>query len=311
MNEQVEYFENRFSALVIRTFHNVRERQVEPSMLLVRVTTLRVSDRVLHRSFIEKHLVDIPPPVTFEKIWTRLCLYWDMLNYGLLQHVINILGSDELKYQMLEYVDELSEFKKRTLLCDFIDSWPFRDVRKPGLKKVVIKMSLEWSQCTLHDIESFKTALLAMFFLPEYDIILQMAARGCVCVTWLTFPSVVSLLQQNLAKIATELFKEHKIESVTIGELDFHPSPISGYLREQDTSEKPMVGVSPPMPAEKFHPLLIPGTSEEAAVKTLTLAESPHFQYEYSRQIRHLGDPDPLHRFSISGYVVMNTPFNT
>jgi len=98
--DQVEYFENGFGTLVDKACQDVRRRELEPSVFLSRVTTLRVSDRTQHRSFIEKELKDIPHPVTFEKIWCRLTIYWDFLNYGLLEHVINKLGSEDLKYRM-------------------------------------------------------------------------------------------------------------------------------------------------------------------------------------------------------------------
>ena len=112
MADQVKHFENRFGILVDKACQDVMKRKLEPSVFLSRVTTLPVSDRAQHRSFIEKELKDIPPPVTFDKIWTRLTLYWDFLNYGLLEHVINKLGSEDLKYQMQDYVDELFVFKR-------------------------------------------------------------------------------------------------------------------------------------------------------------------------------------------------------
>ena len=223
--------------------------KVEPYILLSRVTCLPVSVRPQHRSFIEEKLINIPPPVTFENIWSILNLYWDFLNYGLLEHVINQCGSEELKQQMQDYVHELSTFKQTTRLCDFIKSWPCRDDGPPEdrLKKVVVKMKHDWSQCTLHDVESFKKALVHKFFLPEFDILLQKAERGCVCVTWLTSPSIATLLQENLANIETEYFKNHGINAMTI---------------EPQESEKPSVSALP----EKLHPFK-PDTNK---VETLT-----------------------------------------
>ena len=147
VEDQVEYFENRFAKLVQKACQDVRKRELEPSEFLSQVTTLRVSDRNQHRSFIEEKLTDIPPPVTFEKIWSRLTIYWDFLNYRLLEHVVRNFGNEDLKDQMQDYVDELSAFKKTTRLCDFINSWPCKDDRPPeeGLRKVVVKMHQEWS----------------------------------------------------------------------------------------------------------------------------------------------------------------------
>ena len=59
-------------------------------------------------------------------------------------------------------------------------------------------------------------ALVHKFFLPECDILFRKAERGCVCVTWLTSPSIATLLQQNLTNIETDFFKEHNITAVAI-----------------------------------------------------------------------------------------------
>ena len=241
---------------------------IEPHILLSRVTCLPVSARNQHQSFIKTNLTNIPPPVTFENIWSILNLYWDFLNYGLLEHVINKCGSEELKQWMQDYVDELSTFKQTTRLCDFIESWPCRDDGPPEdrLKKVVVKMNHEWSQCTLQDVESFKKALVHKFFLPEFDILLQKAERGCVCVTWLTSPSIATLLKQNLANIETEFFKKHGINAVTIDGQDLYLTPIkkySGYLRDLYNCEQRPVGIGPPTPAEKLLPFKLARIEKE------------------------------------------------
>ena len=239
---QVQYFENRFGDLVDKACREVKK--IDLHILFSRVTYLPVSVRRQHQSFIEEKLTNIPPPETFAKIWSILNLYWDFLNYGLLEHVINQCGSEDLKQQMQNYILELSVFKQTTRLCDFIESWPCRDDGPPEdrLKKVVVKMNHEWSQCTLQDVESFKKALVHKFFLPEFDMLLQKAERGCVCVTWLTSSSIATLLQQNLANIETEFFKKHDISTMTI---------------EPQESEKPSVGTL----HEKLHSFQ-PGTSE-------------------------------------------------
>ena len=267
MEDQVCFFDSTFRSLVNKAYQEVNGK-TKPDDFLSCVTCLPVPDRTQHRSFVEKKLTNIPPPVTFAKIWTILNLYWDFLNYGLLQHVISNFGSEDLKQQMQDYVDELSTFKKKTRLCDFIESWPCRDDGPPEdrLKKVVIKMKHEWSQCTLQDVESFKKALVHKFFLPEFDILLQKAERGCVCVTWLTSPSIATLLQQNLANIETEFFKKHGIDAVTIDGQDVYLTPVkkySGYLRDLYNSEQRPVGIGPPTPAKKLLPFKLARIEKE------------------------------------------------
>ena len=267
MKDQVCYFDSKFRNLVNGAYQEVNGK-MDPSDFLSRVTCLPVSDRTQHRSFIKENLTNIPQSATFVNIWSILNLYWDFLNYGLLQHVISNFGSEDLKQQMQSYILELSRFKQTTRLCEFIESWPCRDDGPPEdrLKKVVVKMKHEWSQCTLQDVESFKKALVHKFFLPEIDIVLQKAERGCVCVTWLTSPSIATLLQQNLANIETEFFKKHGIDAVTIGGQDVYLTPVkkySGYLRDLYNSEQRPVGIGPPIPAEKLLPFKLARIEKE------------------------------------------------
>ena len=250
VDDQVHYFEKRFDNLINEICQQVNEK-MKPSNFLFCVSNLPVSARNQHRSFIEEKLMNIPPPVNLVKIWSTLNLYWDFLNYGFLEHVINKFGSENLKQQMQEYISELHTFKQRTRLFDFIESWSCKDYRQREdcLKKVVIKMQKEWSHCTLQDLESFKEDLVHKFFLPGSDMLFHDAQEGCVCATWLTSPSITELLYQNLATVETEFFKKHSIKMVTIAGQEIYPTlekRCSGYLRESYTSEQYAVGPSTP-----------------------------------------------------------------
>ena len=267
MEDQVRYFDSTFRSLVNKAYQEVNGK-TEPSDFLSHVTCLPVSDRTQHRSFIKENLTNIPQSATIVNIWTILNLYWDFLNYGLLEHVVSNFGSEDLKQQMQNYVDELSRFKQTTRLCDFIESWPCRDDGPPEdhFKKLVVKMKHEWSQCTLQDVESFKKALVHKFFLEEFDMLLQNAERGCVCVTWLTSPSIATLLQQNLTNIEAEFFKKHGIDAVTIDGQDVYLTAVKkygGYLRDLYNSEQRPVGIGPPTTAKKLLPFKLAKIEKE------------------------------------------------
>ena len=267
MEDQVQIFEYKFGNLVDKAYQEVH-KQMEASVFLSRITCLPVAARAQHRNFVAKNLTNIPPPVTFEKIWPILNLYWDFLNYGLLLHVINKCGSEDLKLKMQSYINELSEFKQKTLLCDFIDSWPFRDDKPPleeSFKQLVVKMKQEWSQCTLQDVEAFRKALVHKFCLPEFDMIFQKAMEGCVCVTWLISLYIATLLQ-DLANTAPKFFKEHKIDAVTINGEDIYLSPVKkygGYLRKLYNSEQDPEGIGPPTQTEELLPFKLARIEKE------------------------------------------------
>ena len=110
VEDQVQYFENRFGDLVDKACREVKE--IDPTVLFSRVTCLPVSVRQEHRTFIEEKLTNIRPPAAFESIWSILNLYWDFLNHGLLEHVINQCGSKELKQEMQTGHAETKDLQK-------------------------------------------------------------------------------------------------------------------------------------------------------------------------------------------------------
>ena len=85
-------------------------------------------------------------------------------------------------------------------------------------------------------------------------------------VTWLTSPSIATLLQQNLTNTETEFFKKHGIDAVTIDGQDIYLTPVkryAGYLRDLYNSEHRPVGIGPPTQAETLLPFKLARIEKE------------------------------------------------
>ena len=68
--------------------------KIELPIFLTRVTCLPVSARTQHRSFIKTNLTNIPPPVTFENIWSILLglfQLWTVHVFWILDPIVNFL----------------------------------------------------------------------------------------------------------------------------------------------------------------------------------------------------------------------------
>ena len=205
MVEQVEDFKRKFNGLRDKAYQEVK--QMDFDTILFRADST-------HRSFL-KQLIATPQQNT----WNTLNFYWDYLNYGLLEHVVNSCASRVLKKEMQNFVDQLSTFKKTALLCDFItiESEAYKTpILLDKYKEVVVKMKLKWSECTLHDIELFMKALVKKFHFPNLDIYFKAAIKGCVCVTWLVSPPIATLLQQKREIIEREFFNNYNIDTMDI-----------------------------------------------------------------------------------------------
>ena len=84
---------------------------------------------------------------------------WSIIDHYLLEYLINELGSEELKKDMNIYTSQLKDFKRDTLVSDFICCWKDalleRDI--PDFEKIVIKY--EAAKTTLADLDKSREDL--------------------------------------------------------------------------------------------------------------------------------------------------------
>ena len=310
VRQHVKQFESRFCDLVYCTYETLADKSIEANRFHAYLMALDLSRSKEHGEFINNLF---EPGTTFHNLWGRLCGYWNFLNFNLLEHVVGKFGSEDLKHKMESYVHDLQSFRKATRLCDFIDCWPVLGETPPksDLRKFVVKMKHDWDRCTLEDLETLKGVITHKFFLPDFALRLKEIETGSIVITWFLPAPFVKALQEAMGNTTSDFFIEHNIEAVTIDGQDCYPTPISGYLTEQDTSEQPTVSISPPMPAEKFLQAFEQGKHEEETVATTMFRKlkltKPLFQspvQELQSVFPSEGQQyrDPMHTYSTSGY---------
>ena len=306
----MKQFESRFSDLVYCTYETLADKGIEANRFHAYLMALDLSRSKEHGEFINNLF---EPGTTFHNLWGRLCGYWNFLNFNLLEHVVSKFGSEDLKHKMESYVHDLQSFRKATRLCDFIDCWPVLGETPPksDLRTFVVKMKHDWDRCTLEDLETLKGVITHKFFLPDFALRLKEIETGSIIVTWFLPAPFTKTLQEAMGNTASDFFIDHKIETVSIDGHNCYPTPISGYLTEQDTSEQPIVSISPPMPAEKFLQAFEQGKHEEETVATTMFRKLKLTKPLFQSPVQELPSVfpsegqqygDPMHTYSTSGY---------
>ena len=150
---------------------------------------------------------------TLEDVWEVLGMYWDFLNYSLLEYLIKKFGDEALAERMEEYKRRLQEFRHSTRLCDFATR--FKGVNKTLVDKSVtklleVKFSKNWEECTLEDLEKWKENITQKLFLPSFVTILRDFDSGCISITW-TIPALyASSLMEDVKKMDLRGFCEEQ-----------------------------------------------------------------------------------------------------
>ena len=235
------------------------------------LTSLDVFRQREHQEFIKDNLTNIEKETHLNNLWARLGIYWNFLNFDLLEHLVCGFGSKDLKQKMESYKCDLQSFRKATRICDFIDCWPERVEPPPKseLREFVAKVGYHWENCTLEDLDLLEGVITRKFFLPKFVLRLREIKPGSITITWLIPVSFVTGLQEAIESTRNEFFKECKIETITLAGQDCYPSlkinKHSGHLQEPSSST-PRVSITPPTP----HHSVKTHTSDE---ETITLAD--------------------------------------
>ena len=258
------------------------------------LTSLDVFRQREHQEFIKDHLTNIEKGTHLSNLWARLGIYWNFLNFDLLEHLITGFSSEDLKQQMESYKCGLQSFRKATRICDFIDCWPERVEPPPEreLREFVAKVGYYWENCTLEDLDMLEGVITRKFFLPRFALQLREIKPGSITVTWLIPVSFVKVLQETIESTNSEFFTEEKIETVTIAGQDCYPSlktnKYTVHLQELSLPI-PTVSITPPTPLHSVKP----DTSDE---ETITLSDQTRWLSA------HLRDTKPTSSSLHSGY---------
>ena len=167
-------------------------------MLLMQVPASMKDEKIIIRYFKESIQV-FEQCSSIDAIFYHLNFYWDFLNYGLLEHIIDRLESDKFKQEMEKYKHELTAFRKTTTLREFSHVMHCKSTKAPcNLRKLVTKHNKSWMDRTLEEVEQFQEKFSVKFSLSKFSLILIQIEKGSVLITWCLPTAVVPHMVDQL-----------------------------------------------------------------------------------------------------------------
>ena len=150
---------------------------------------------------------------------------WEYLNFGLLQHLVEIYGDDTLQHRMLEYTASVEDFREKTTLEVFWKASPPKGKGpeiptslREGLKQITFKHGNLDTTTTLSDIERYRQNLAQEYSFPNFTIILADIEKGCVATIWLVPPSLAAKLADEIKGGNVGFLERHNILELKIQE---------------------------------------------------------------------------------------------
>ena len=250
--KEIDKLQSTFGSLKDDVYESVKCQPVDT--FKVRLTSFDVEGQKQHMEFVQK-IVDEKDTVL--DIWIQLNSYWNFLNYHLLQHVLVKFKNAELQSRMDKYMEQIQKFSRKTLLCDFVKSWPVCGDTPPvnHLRKFVVKSKKDWNTCTLEELDRLKGNLTRRLFLPKFAMILEDVSEGCVSVTYSVPASLVAHLQAEIKNTELKELLDMGIEAITVDGVVCYEAPLLQYtahLKQIYTCRSPLQPLSDSKPEHPF-----------------------------------------------------------
>ena len=227
LREEIKLIQEMFIELKDDIFESVKNKPVDT--FKVRLVSMDVDGVEYHVPFL-KEIAQKHDSVV--NIWIDLSQYLNFLNYEILQHILQKFKDDALQERMDSYIEKIKKFFKTTRLCDFLKCWPVRGKTPPeeDLRKfLTTKTTKDWNSCTLEDLDNVRQNLAKRLLLPSFALDPADASEGCVSMTYSIPPSLVTQLQDGIRNTPLNVFREMKIETITVDGVVCYEAPLLQY----------------------------------------------------------------------------------
>ena len=180
-------FTAQFQELVKVILEEVKEgNKVTVDDLLIDITLLPDPIRLDHLSFLEDNMENIMRASNLHEIILYFNLYWDCLNFNLLEVIIGKHGSDSIKEKMKSYVSDMEQFRQNTKVANFIPYCPKNHKFKTVPKELIqLGIHSDLSKYTLMEVEEMKCYICGLCKLPNFALIFYDLSDDCLEITWL------------------------------------------------------------------------------------------------------------------------------
>ena len=212
---KIKEFDGRFDALKESARECLEKLRVSVKRVAGALTSLPADFKNEHEQFLKENLKEIYQAPDLAQQFGAINLYWDYLNYQLLDHLIQEFNLEGVKGEMKTYKEDLQQFRKKTPLKVFCRSHKRRYINPPpGFHEMVAE--IKWpaaEDVMLEDVEEFRQEYADHYSLRECAMILAEVLPGSFIITWFIPDSIVEKLK---VKVPTSILKKYSVIKMKI-----------------------------------------------------------------------------------------------
>ena len=191
------------------------------------ILSLSYSLKTEHKKYLKES--GLSKHTTFDEIFYSFNLYWDYLNYNLLEVIIENHGRPILQKKMRQFTIDVESFRKSTTVKVFKKIDKYSVIFEPeGFRCIVTKHDIS-PDATLEDVHNLRLRLAREVQFHEFALSMPVVMIGSIFITWLVPESAINDL---MFVLTPQLLKELHIEAIT---LRHSASPIAS-VKEMEVS---------------------------------------------------------------------------
>ena len=195
----------------------ISNSEVSPETLLDSLTLLPITLRAEYHKFVFDNLDTLESAESIRKIFHHIALHFTFIDYGLMSHLIEEHGSDELQQDMSAYSEKLQSFLSETTVLHLINHWPVLRDKPPHFEDLLAVIDGDPRKCNLQELDRLRKKFCSKMKLSDAILIMIGVGRKNSFVVHWMLPSMYVSRLKSLINDAIAFFEKELILSVTLG----------------------------------------------------------------------------------------------
>ena len=209
---EINLFQDKFRQLKSNTKRSLKKHNISVEDVADALTSLPADDVAEHKQFLESHVTALFKAENHSELFGIVNLYWNYLNYPLLDHLIQVFDLKEVKGEMEVYKKDLQKFRKKTPLTLFCKTQKKRHIKPPSEFAEMV-MVFEWpDDVTLEIVEQFRQEYACHYGLRECAMMLAAVRPHCFIITWFIPESIVEKLKEKVPRAILKKYTVTRLE---------------------------------------------------------------------------------------------------
>lgn len=226
--KKIDRLQKQFRDLHQRFLSELKQKKVSVEDVLEKATLLVPIEYKEYERSVQQMLPVLEENTRLTTLFNRLNSLFTFIDYGLLHHLISILGSKVLNVDMELYIDTVHEFIHETTVGNIIDYWPGDEISCESYSKLKAKLKDDPKTYTLEQLNNFRRKFCSKVRLSEIICgLVSLEPAKSFFVTWLIPTVVVPELKRSISQIDHHFCESEHIVIISIDQEQLYPLPLA------------------------------------------------------------------------------------